>query len=102
MTLPSSKGRTSVTPVLGREEVADRKAPIRAPAVGDLSHLVVGGKVIEAVLALNCTPQRKVAREKDVGPIERDEQEPTRRPRPDAGNLGETRLDLFVSHLREH
>jgi hypothetical protein len=47
-------------------------------------------------------PERKVAREEHVGPIERDEQESVRRPWPDPGHLSQRRLDLVVTHPGQH
>jgi hypothetical protein len=57
--------------------------------------------MLEAVRSLDRAPEREVAREKDVRPIERHEQEPARRPRPDTRDLGQGRLDLVVRHPRE-
>ena len=57
--------------------------------------------MVEAVRSLDRAPEREVAREKDVGPIESHEQEPARGPRPDSGHLGQGRLDLVVGHARE-
>jgi hypothetical protein len=37
--------------VLGREELADSRASVRPPAVGDRSQLVLGRKVVEATRA---------------------------------------------------
>ena len=54
----------------GREQIADRQAPIRTPALRQLSDLVFGRTVFEAVDPLNRAPQREVAGEKHVRPIE--------------------------------
>ena len=57
--------------------------------------------MIESVGSLDRAPEREVAREEHVGPIEGDEQEPARRPRPDPGHLAQGRLDLLVGHAGE-
>src|SRR6187401_2742610 len=88
MTLPraSSAQHVSRSPVvLRREHVAHREAPIRPPAIRDLSHFVFAGKVVEAVRPLDRASEREVAREEDVRPVESHEQEPARGPRPDSG-----------------
>ena len=87
--------------VFGREQVAHGKAPIRPPAIRHLSHFVFGRKVVEAVRSLDRAPEREVAGEKDVGPVESHEQEPARGPQPDSGHLGQGCLDLVVGHARE-
>ena len=57
--------------------------------------------MVEAVRSLDRAPEREVAREKDVRPVESHEQEPARGPQPDAGHLGQGCLDLLVGHARE-
>ena len=57
--------------------------------------------MVEPVKPLDGVPQREVAGEQHVGPVEREDQEPVRRPRADAGHLGEGGLDLVVGHLSE-
>src|SRR6185436_12305217 len=84
--------------VLRREEVAHGEAPIRPPAVRELAQLGLGRNVVESVESLDRAPQRDVAREEDVGPIECDEQEPMRRPRPDAGYFRQSGFDVVVGH----
>src|SRR4029079_8146770 len=108
MTLPAASNptlgrprRSRLSVVLVGEQIAHREAPIGAPAVRNLSHLVVSRRLVEAVRSLDRAPEREVARKKDVRPIERHEQEPARRPRPDTRNLCQGRLDLVVRHPRE-
>ena len=54
--------------------------------------------MVETVDALDRATQRDVAGEKDVRPVQRNEQETVRRPRSDARHLGQGCLDLFVCH----
>jgi hypothetical protein len=82
--------------VLGREQVADCEAPIRSPAFRELEQLVVRRGMVEAVRALDCSPEREVARQEHVGSVEGDEQEPVRRPRSDSRNAGEPSHDVLV------
>jgi hypothetical protein len=57
--------------------------------------------VVESVDALDGTPEGKVAGQEHVGPVEGHEQEAVRRPRPDARDFGQSRLDLVVGHVRQ-
>src|SRR6185436_8084903 len=56
---------------------------------------------VEAVRTLDRAPEREVARQKDVRPIESHEQEPARGPQPDSGYFGQGRLDLVIGHPRQ-
>jgi len=57
--------------------------------------------VVEAVDVPYRPPQRDIAREQNVRPIESHDQEAMRRPRTDSRDLGQRRLDLVVAHPRE-
>ena len=60
-------------PILRREQVADGQAPVRPPAVRELDQLLVGWQVVECILSLDRAPQRQVAGEEHVGPVEGDQ-----------------------------
>jgi hypothetical protein len=87
--------------VFGGEQVADGQAPIRSPAFRWLEHLGVRWEMVEAIGALDGTPEREVAGQEHVGAIECDDQEPPRRPGPDPEYLGQGRFDLGVRHARQ-
>jgi hypothetical protein len=62
------------------KEIADCEAAIRSPPIRYLSHFRFGRQVVEAVRALDRSPECEVVREEDIGPVEGDEQEAARGP----------------------
>src|SRR4029078_9622384 len=69
MTLPAASNptlgrprRSRLSVVLGGEQIAHREAPIGAPAVRDLSHLVVSRRMVEAHARwIARSPERKTS-----------------------------------------
>src|SRR5262249_56284704 len=72
----------------GGEEVADGKAAVGPPALGDGVHLRFCWQMVEPVQPLNRVPEPKVTGEKHVGPVECEDQKPVRCRGPHAGRLG--------------
>jgi hypothetical protein len=56
--------------------------------------------VVESVGPFDGAPQREVAGEQYVGPIERHDQETVCRPGPDSRDFGQGRLDLVIPQAR--
>jgi len=57
---------------------------------------LLAGQVVELVAALDGLAEREVARQHDVGAVQRDDQEAMYCPRSDAGDGGEPVQDLIV------
>src|SRR5215211_226600 len=101
-------GRSSSRLELGRlglelrgEEVADCKAAIGPPALGELQYLRLGRHLVEAVDVSNGPAECEVTRQDNIATVEGDDQKAMYCPRTDARDRGERRLDLLVGGLQK-
>src|SRR5215471_14415740 len=79
----------------GGEQVAGRQAAVGPPFAGDVEDLLLAGEVVEVVGGLDGLAERKVVRQDDVFPAERDEHGALYGPRAYSRDRGEL-SDEFV------
>ncbi len=84
---------------LRREEVVDRKTAIRPPALGDPQHLLFGRHLIKAIDLLDDPADGEVTRQNHSRTVKGEDEKAVRRPRADARDRRERRLDLNIGTL---
>src|ERR1700760_2988379 len=78
------------------EQVGGRQAAVRPPGLSDLEYLLLAWQGGQLGAAPDGLAERQVAGQHDVGPVKCDDQHAVYRPRPDAGDGGETVQDLVI------
>src|SRR5215469_9829962 len=85
----------------GREQVAGRQAAVGPPFAGDVEDFLLGGEVVELIRGPHGLAERKVARQDDVFPAERDEHGALDGPRAYPRDSGELCDELVIGQAAQ-